>query len=124
MNNKGGTSIDDSEDEIVESLKSLGMSRNLATTIAYLADSRQASSQEIEMNTGLRQPEVSVAMRSLRENSWVNVRNEKVTGKGRPTKIYTLATPLNNIVEHYEKRIIEENKARMSIIEKLKKLSE
>ena len=119
----GGKQSDESSEEIVESLKSLGMTRNLATTIAYLSNVKEASSQEIEMNTGLRQPEVSVAMRAMREHSWISVHNKKVTGKGRPTKIYSLTTPFEKIIKHYEQKIREENEARMRIINKLKSLS-
>ncbi|UGV41355.1 transcriptional regulator protein [Methanococcoides orientis] len=119
----GGKQLSESNEEIVESLKSLGMTRNLATTIAYLSNVKEASSQEIEMSTGLRQPEVSVAMREMRENSWISVHNEKVTGKGRPTKIYSLTTPFAKIIKHYEEKIREENEARMRIINKLKTLA-
>jgi len=123
MISTGGKLLDDSSEEIIDSLKSLGMTRNLATTVAYLSNVSESSSQEIEMKTGLRQPEVSVAMRSMREHDWISIHNEKVTGKGRPTKIYTLKTPFKDIVKHYEAKIREENDARMRIIDKLKDLA-
>lgn len=115
--------IDDSSEEIIEAFRDLGISRNLATTIAYLKSVHEASSLDIEMNTGLRQPEVSVAMRAMRKNHWIEESNKKVSGKGRPTKIYSLSIPVEDIVAHFEQRVREENEARLSIIEKLKALS-
>jgi predicted transcriptional regulator len=115
--------LNNSSDEMVEALRDLGVPRNLATTIAYLKQVQEASSLDIEMHTGLRQPEVSVAMRSMRKYNWVEESNKKANGKGRPTKIYSLATPVETIISHYEQRVREENEARLSIIEKLKSLS-
>lgn len=111
------------DNEVIESLKHLGISRNLATTITYLKNVPEASSQEIEMSTGLRQPEVSVAMREMRKNGWIKENSKNVTGKGRPTKIYKLAIPIDAIIGHYESKIREENEARLAIVEKLKAIS-
>ncbi len=45
----------DEEDHIfIETLSNLGMSRNIATTMAYLMNVVEASSREIEISTGLR----------------------------------------------------------------------
>jgi predicted transcriptional regulator len=59
----------------------------------------------------------------MRKYNWVEESNKKANGKGRPTKIYSLATPVETIISHYEQRVREENEARLSIIEKLKSLS-
>lgn len=114
---------DESSEEMIEALRDLGVPRSLATTIAYLKKVNEASSLDIEMHTGLRQPEVSVAMRAMRKNNWVEETNKQVSGKGRPTKIYSLAAPIEKIVAYYESKVREENEARLSIIEKLKALS-
>ncbi|WP_209678820.1 transcriptional regulator protein [Methanohalophilus levihalophilus] len=114
---------DDSKEDIIEAFRDLGVSRNLATTIAYLKSVNEASSLDIEMNTGLRQPEVSVAMRAMRKNNWIEESNKKVSGKGRPTKIYSLSIPVDKIVAHFEHQVREENEARLRIIDKLKALS-
>ena len=115
--------LDDSDQKFVSALKDLGMSRNIATTLTYLTNVPEASSQEIEMSTGLRQPEVSVAMRHMRKNAWVKVHDKKTAGKGRPTKIYSLSAPVDQIIQHYENRILEETHATMTAIDKLKSIS-
>ena len=99
------------------------MSKNVATTMAYLMNVDEASSQEIEISTGLRQPEVSLAMRLMRNHSWVSIRSEKKPGKGRPMKIYSLAAPVDEIISYYEDKIYKESQATISAIKKLKVMS-
>jgi predicted transcriptional regulator len=81
----------DVEYEMVELLRRLNINRPVAYTLACLSKGDEISSQCIEMVSGLRQPEVSIAMRYLRENNWVEMREEKKNqGKGRPVKLYKL----------------------------------
>jgi len=57
------------------------------------------SSRDIEKFTGLRQPEVSIAMRKLRERDWINEREIKHEGKGTPMKIHKLGATMDQIVK-------------------------
>ena len=66
--------LDEKEHIFIETLKTIGISRNVATTMAYLMNVDKASAREIEISIGLRQPEVSLAMRLMRNQSWVSVR--------------------------------------------------
>ena len=115
--------LDENDHIFIETLRNLGMSRNVATTMAYLMNVDEASSREIEISTGLRQPEVSLAMRLMRNQSWVSVRSEKKPGKGRPLKIYSLVTPVDNILSYYEDKIHKESQATILAIKKLKVMS-
>ncbi len=115
--------LDENDHIFIETLRKLGMSRNVATMMAYLINVNEASSQEIEISTGLRQPEVSLAMRLMRNQSWVSVRSEKKPGKGRPLKIYSLVTPVDNILSYYEDKIYKESQATILAIKKLKVMS-
>lgn len=112
------------EYEIVELLRKLNMNRPVALTLASLSNGDEITSREIEMSSSLRQPEVSIAMRYLRENNWVNIREEKKTeGKGRPVKLYRLITPLEEIIRSIEQRVILESQSVLENIEKLKRLA-
>jgi predicted transcriptional regulator len=114
----------DEEDYIfIETLRDIVTSRGVATIMAYLKNVNEASSREIEISTGLRQPEISLAMRLMRNQSWVSVRLEKKSGKGRPTKIYSLAAQVDEIISYYEDRINKESQATISVIKKLKVMS-
>ena len=112
--------LDENDRIFIKNLSSLGMSRNVAATMAYLMNVDEATSRDIEVSTGLRQPEVSLAMRLMHNQSWVSVRSEKKPGKGRPIKIYSLASPVDEIINYYGDKVYEESQATISAIKKLK----
>jgi len=115
--------LDENDYIFIETLKELGASRSVATTMAYLMNVDETSSRGIEISTGLRQPEVSLAMRLMHNQSWVSVRSEKKPGKGRPVKIYSLAAPVDEIISYYEDMINKESQATILVIRKLKVMS-
>jgi predicted transcriptional regulator len=77
-------------EEFASMLMKVGLKRNVAKVLTYLATVDEATSREIEMGSDLRQPEVSIAMREIRKLDWVSERDEKNPGKGRPYRIYKL----------------------------------
>ena len=91
--------------------------------ITYLANTDEVTSREIEMGTDLRQPEVSIGMRTLRENNWVEERDIKAGGKGRPMRIYKLGVPIGEIIKHYEEEKNDEAAKTMQAIQKLKDIT-
>ncbi|MGP8319276.1 MAG: transcriptional regulator [Methanosarcinaceae archaeon] len=116
--------MEDNEFEMVELLRKLNMTRPVALTIACLSSLNELTSREIEMMSGLRQPEVSIAMRHLNKYNWVEIRDKKKTeGKGRPIKLYKLIVSLEDIINTIEKEILLENKNVLENIQRLKNLS-
>src|SRR5674536_331547 len=80
------------DEEIADILISLGMSRNMAMSLTYLQNMNSATSMDLERVVRLRQPEVSITMKQLREREWIDEREEKMPGKGRPYKVCLLYT--------------------------------
>lgn len=115
--------LDDTDLEFIEALRNLKVPRNVATLITYLSSANEATSREIEVGTNLRQPEVSIAMRALRQNKWVEEREIKSEGKGRPMKVYKLGMPLESIINHYEEESNRESAHAMESIQRLKELT-
>jgi predicted transcriptional regulator len=115
--------LDEKDLEFVEALRSINVPRNVATMITYLANANEATSREIEMGTNLRQPEVSIGMRTLRENNWVEERDVKVGGKGRPMRIYKLGVPIGEIIKYYEDVKNNEATKTMQAIQRLKDIT-
>ncbi len=112
------------EHEMIELFRKINVNRPIALTLACLAKGREISSQSIEMVSGLRQPEVSVAMRYLRENNWIDIREEKRSkGKGRPIKLYRLIVPMDYIVGKIEEDIVAESRVVLGNIERLKHIA-
>lgn len=113
--------LDEKGEEIADALISLGLSRNISMSLAFLQNMNTATSLDLERSARLRQPEVSIAMRELKERDWVDEREEKKPGKGRPFKIYTLKVGFNEIVAQLEK---EQKKAVEEAQNKIKRLKE
>jgi predicted transcriptional regulator len=115
--------VDEKDLEFVEVLQSLGVNRNVASVIIYLIEAKEGSSRNIEMATGLRQPEVSIATKTLREMGWITERDVKGNGKGRPLKIYSLRTNIDEIIGYYKEQKSQEAATTMDAIQRLKELS-
>ncbi len=112
--------FDEKDEEIADVLTSLGLSRPIAKTLSYLKDLKEATSVELERVTGLRQPEVSIAMRDLKERDWILEREQKKPGKGRPFKIYSLKLSFKEIIAYFEKQKMKEFNEIQSDIKRLK----
>ena len=115
--------LDDKDRDFIDAMRNLKVPRNVATLITYLANVTETSSREIEVGTNLQQPEVSIAMRTLRQNNWVDDRNINADGKGRPTIVYKLRVPLESIINHYEEESKQESAQAMMSIQRLKELT-
>ncbi len=114
--------FDDNDLEFIDILRNLNLSRNVASTLAYLSNVDEATSKDLELGSQLRQPEVSIAMRELRNFGWLGEREIKKEGKGRPMKVYKLAVPMSEIVEYLEKQTEEDTRRIFENIGKLKML--
>ena len=115
--------LDDKDEESVNILMELGLKRNVARTLVYLANADEVTSRSIELGADLRQPEVSIAMRKLREGDWVFVQDIKREGKGRPLKSYKLAVPIEDIINHLEGIKRQQAEKDLDNIKKLRELS-
>jgi len=114
--------LDEKDEEIADILMALGMSRNVAMALSYLQNTNAATSVDLERVARLRQPEVSIAMRQLKERNWISEKEEKKPGKGRPYKIYTLKVGFTDIVAQLEKQQKKAFDEAKSNVERLKEL--
>ena len=95
----------------------------MAKLITYLANANEATSREIEIATGMRQPAVSTAMRTMRQNNWATEREVQTERKGLPRKIYKLNVPIGEIIKHYEEQKNSEAARTSEALQRLKELS-
>jgi len=112
------------QDEMVNLLVGVGMKRNVAKVLVFLSELSEASSREIERGTDLRQPEVSIAMRELKEQEWVTYRESKTENKGRPVKIYSVALGLSEITNILEQKKRQEAESQILMINRMRKCIE
>jgi predicted transcriptional regulator len=115
--------LDEKGLELIEALEAVGVKRNVATIIVHLTYLGETTSRDIETWSDLRQPEVSIAMRTLREHGWIAERDIKGEGKGRPMKLYRLTVSIDDIIEYYEKEKRSEISLVMQSIQRLKEIS-
>lgn len=58
---------------------------------------------DIEKATGLRQPEISVAIKKLSKFGFISIEHEKSKGRGRPKHVYRFTVPKEKILDIIEK---------------------
>jgi predicted transcriptional regulator len=109
------------EEEFTNLLIKIGTKKNIAKVLVFLAKTPEATSHAIERGTGLRQPEVSLAMGYLMDQGWIRSRECKGDHKGRPMKMYTLAKPLNEILDYIENEKKIEVSNQLGLMQKLQK---
>jgi|SRR5665648_45290 len=113
----------DNEYDVSMLLQSLSLSKISAKAIACLSNMQEMSSKDLEIAANIRQPEVSSAMRVLRDNDWLAEREEKKkSGKGRPVKYYKLTVPMDKIIDSLEATKRKEYENMMGDIGRLREL--
>jgi predicted transcriptional regulator len=110
------------DEKIIKVFTELGMPRNLAKTLIYISQVDECRSAEIEHNANLRQPEVSVAVHQLDKRGWIEKRDLKKKGKGRPVHIYKLSSPIDKIVNTFEKEKVKQINVIRKDLDELKNL--
>lgn len=110
----------ENEEEFANLLIEIGMMKNVAKTLVFLANVPEATSRDIERGTDLRQPEVSIGILYLSKRDWVSSRRGKAGGKGRPLKIYKLKKPMREVIKDIEGEKREEAKKKLALIRKLR----
>jgi predicted transcriptional regulator len=113
--------FDDKDIKIADALISLGMNKNVAIALTYLQNISAATSIDLEQSVNLHQPEISIAMKQLKEYDWITEREEKKIGKGRPTKFYSLKVRFNEIITQLEE---QQNKSIYETRENIERLKE
>jgi len=112
------------DEKIIHIFAELGMPKNLAKTLMYISQVDECRSAEIEHGTNLRQPEVSIAMQQLQKKGWIEKRDLKKKGKGRPVHIYKLTSPIEKIVRNFENEKMQEINSIKKDLSELKTLLE
>ncbi|DAC72968.1 MAG TPA: ArsR family transcriptional regulator [Thermoplasmata archaeon] len=100
--------LDKEDDKAVQLFVKLGMPKNLAKTLLWISQFDECKCADVEQGANLRQPEVSIVMQELRRRGWVQKRNLKKEGKGRPVHVYKTTADLSEIVNAFEQEKLQE----------------
>ncbi|MHB1492548.1 MAG: ArsR family transcriptional regulator [Thermoplasmataceae archaeon] len=112
--------LSENSNKLASFLTDSDIPRSVAFTLVYIRNKGEITSVEIERETGLRQPEVSIAMQWLRRKGWINKRNMKKEGKGRPVHGYRLSKEFDEILEEIIQDLASKIESIQNIIEELK----
>jgi len=108
------------EEEFSDLLTKVGLKKNAAKILVYLANAHTATSRDIERATELRQPEVSIAMSVLMDEKWIDYQENKSENKGRPEKTYSLTLSMGDIINKIEVAKREEANEHLKMIRKMR----
>ncbi len=108
---------------LIDILGALGVRKQEATLIVWMNGAGEVSSRDIEKGTGIRQSEVSKVLKTMRKIGWIDNLGTNNSAKGRPRKIYSLSTSLNDIVAHYELQKHRETTLAKDSIQRLRELA-
>lgn len=111
---------------MVEILGEAGIAKNTARVLTFIAVAGRTHSAQVQAGTGMRQPEVSIALKELYERRWILRQSVQREGKGRPIYVYRLKRDVLEIVEAVEKeqerrvrQILKDKEDLRAIAEKL-----
>jgi predicted transcriptional regulator len=120
MRQENVTYFTEKEEEFANLLIKIGTQKNIAKVLVFLAKTPETTSHAIERDTGLRQPEVSIAIKYMTSQGWIRSRESEGESKGRPTKIYELAKPLHEIMNCFEEKKKTEAGDQLALVQKLR----
>ena len=101
--------------------KEFGLTEQELKCLKYLFKNKVAFAREIERKFDLRQPQVSVALKSLIQRGWVDFKQTKKDRRGRPQNVYYLIRTKEEILKDLEKTM---EAKRTELIEKFEKLKQ
>ncbi|MEN6395779.1 MAG: MarR family transcriptional regulator [Methanoregula sp.] len=110
----------DKEEAFVNLLIGIGIPRTTAKVLVYLVNTPEATSHDIERGADLRQPEVSIAIQSLKEQGWITCRQARTESIGRPENVVSLSRPVSEIIELIRTEKEGEIRKKMALAQKIR----
>jgi len=112
----------DMDEEMTGIMRVMGLKSNEARVLVFLMRGTDVTSRDIERETDLRQPEVSIAITSLMKKGWVKISNLLTENKGRPVKVYSLVAPADDIINQIEETIEGDFNNQIELLERVRTL--
>ncbi|MDA8551341.1 hypothetical protein N9K65_05005 [Candidatus Poseidoniales archaeon] len=92
---------------LAEALIDLGMSPSIVKVMLCLHTHGATTSKILQTRCGLRQPEISTAIKTLNERNMVGIQSKGANGRGRPSHIYELTESLPTCIDQFTMEIEE-----------------
>jgi predicted transcriptional regulator len=101
------------QDRLPELLSTIGIGDNVVQVLMFMSENEWVDSPTLQSCCGLRQPEVSGAVKNLTDRGCIEIRTERLGTRGRPRHHYRLNGSLNEVIEPW----IDSARVRMLEIE-------
>jgi predicted transcriptional regulator len=108
------------EEEFIDILTEIGMKKNSAKVLVFLANKPESTSREIDCGTDLRQPEISHATKYLMAHGYITSGKSSSKKKGRQRIAYQLAKPVTEILDCIEIEKKKEATDQLAVIDELR----
>ncbi len=118
----GNLQFSEINEEMTGIMRIMGLKSNEARVLVFLMRGAEVTSRDIERNTDLRQPEVSIAITSLMKKGWVQISSLLTENKGRPVKVYSLVYPPDEIIDQIERSIEGDYSHQIELLERVRTL--
>ena len=92
---------------LAEALIDLGMLPSIVKVMLCLHTHGATTSKILQTRCGLRQPEISTAIKTLNERKMVRIQSKGANGRGRPSHIYELPETLQTCIGQFTMEIEE-----------------
>jgi len=109
---------------LAESLIDLGMSPSIVKVLLCLHTHGATTSKILQTRCGLRQPEISTAIKTLNERKMVRIQSKGANGRGRPSHIYELTESLQTCIGQFTMEIEERIEAMQKSISTVNRLTQ
>ena len=109
----------DKKEELIASLVSLGVQKNVAKILVFFIENKTGVCQDIQEYAEIRQPAVSMGMDYLRKRGWVYGEKIKSYKRGTFVTRYRML-PLEKIIDEIERDVREKNERTRALFRKIR----
>tara|TARA_B100001564_G_C20022090_1_gene394987 strand:+ start:55 stop:465 length:411 start_codon:yes stop_codon:yes gene_type:complete len=110
--------------ELADALIELDIPTNIVRVMLCLHICGSTTSKNLQTRCGLRQPEISTAIKTLKEHSLVEIQSTGASGRGRPSHIYKLSESIHLCIEYFTSEIQRNITTMQSGLENIQRLTQ
>jgi len=116
--------MDEKDNEIVDILIRIGMTKNTAKVFIAIKELDNPDTRQIMQFTGIMQPQISVAVRQLIDMGYVEFKSEQTENRGRPISYFSFKNSITEIINGIELMVEKRINAEKQNIARLRELTE
>ena len=104
-------------EEVIKSFQRVGIGEHVARCFMAMAETEKTSQKELQRMTGLRQPEISIALEKLYSSGWIDRRVIKEEMRGRPFFSYKFKTSVKEILDSIRDEVNRDHREKIESLD-------